>query len=84
MVGSAGNVAEVGERDGGGLSLVVALVDGRLWSFTREKALKTGIRGAKFELLSPKLAEFRPANFANEVDGGSPLNIDGLSDENVS
>jgi hypothetical protein len=83
VVGSGGKDTEVGERDGGGLSFVVELVVGR-WSLNLEKALKTSGRGAKFEALSPKDVELRPANLARQVDDGVAENRDGDSEENVS
>lgn len=84
MVGSAGKFPDVGEREGGGLSFVVELVEGRCWSLAREKALKTSGRGAKFEPLSPNDVELRPANFASDVGGGFAENMDGFSEEKVS
>ena len=46
--------------------------------------MKTGRRGAKFDSMSPKEAEFRPANFASDVGGGFPVKIEDVSDEKVS
>ena len=84
VMGSGGKFPDVGDREGGGLSLVVELVEGRCWSLAREKALKTSGRGAKFEPLSPNEVELRPANFAREVGCGFAVKIDGLSEEKVS
>jgi hypothetical protein len=48
-----------------------------------EKALKMYGIAAKFEALSPKEAEFKVTNLANDDGGGFPLKIDGFSDENA-
>lgn len=91
VVGKGGKDTEVGESPGDSAELpfAVELVGGRSldrWESILDwvKALKTGGRDAKFELLSPKEDEFKLVNLASEVGGALPVNIDGFSDEKAS
>lgn len=82
VIGKGGKELEVGDSFGEG-GAVVELVDGLGSVFDGRKALNTGGLAAKFEALSPKEAELRPANFASALGIALPVNTPGFSDENV-
>lgn len=78
--GNGGKEPAVGDSCGGEVPFVVELVGGLVSVFGGRKALKTGGRAAKFEMLSPNEAELRLANFARALGTALPVNTPGFSD----
>ena len=83
--GKGGKEPDIGDilGEGGELPLDVELVDGRS-GFDCKNALNNGGLGAKWDTLSPKEAEFRPANLARDVGGALTLKIEGFSEAKAS
>ncbi len=86
---SGGNEVDIGEAfgDGGELFLWVELVEGRALVpeslFSGWNALNTRALVARFEALSPNDVELRPIYLAREVECGTPVKTEGVSEVKV-